>query len=193
MVPAMRMRCGGLGARQIAVAESKQRAAAVRDQLVLDCGRAGRDRTSALRLPTPGVHEPSRWIDLDGLAARDVAIATSRWTEMLSVTASMLVSLLLFRLALECFEPFVPEFFEERLQLSQAFRSRSIQAPCAVPPLAHEPGLLQDVQVLGDRGPRHVEVRGNLARRELTVTDEPQDLAPTRLRERLQACFHPYS
>ena len=51
-------------------------------------------------------------------------------------------------LALQSVEPLVPESVEERLQLGEPLRSRPVQALRAVPPLAHQPGLLENAQVL---------------------------------------------
>src|SRR3954469_6158749 len=90
----------------------------------------------------------------------------------------MLLSLLLFRLAFECLEPDVPELLQEVLELDEPFGTCPIEAPGAVASLAHEPRLLQDVQMLGDRGPGHVEVRRDLARAQLVVADERQNGAP---------------
>src|SRR6266545_4037506 len=89
----------------------------------------------------------------------------------------MLLPLLLFRFAFECLEPDVPELLEEVLELGEPFGTCQVEASGAVASLAHEPRLLQDVQVLGDRGTRHVEVRGDLACAELAVADEREDLA----------------
>src|SRR5919198_4125477 len=118
------------------------------------------------------------------------AIAISRTTVVLSAVASMRALLLSLGLALQRLEPFVPEPVEERPQLAEAFGSRPVQASCAVPPFAHETGLLQDVQVLGDGRPRHVEMRRDLAGRQLPVADERQDAPPSGLRDRFQGRLH---
>src|SRR4051812_3484527 len=83
---------------------------------------------------------------VSGLAA----IVSSRSTDI-SVVVSMLPSLLSFRFPLERLEPGVPEAFEERLEVLEALGPRPVQAPRSVAPLAHEPRLLQDGQVLRDR------------------------------------------
>jgi hypothetical protein len=44
--------------------------------------------------------------------------------------------------------------------------------------------------MLRDRRSRHVEVRRDLARRELVVADESQDPTPARLGDRFERCFH---
>src|SRR6266508_5877301 len=86
--------------------------------------------------------------------------------------------LLLLRFAFECFEPDVPELLEEVLELGEPFGTCPVQPPGAVASLAHEPRLLQDVQVLGDRRPRDVEVRRDLPGAELVVADECENLPP---------------
>ena len=44
--------------------------------------------------------------------------------------------------------------------------------------------------MLRDRRPRHVEMRRDLARRELALADERQDRAPARACDRLEGSFH---
>src|SRR4029453_5730168 len=107
-----------------------------------------------------------------------------------SVVASMLPSLLLLGFAFEGFEPRIPEALEELLELREALGPYAVQASRAVPSLAHEPRLLEDVQVLGDRGARHVEVRRDLAGTHLLVADEGENLPPPRSGDRLQRSLH---
>src|SRR5207249_8589051 len=95
-------------------------------------------------------------------------------------------SLLSFGFALECLEPLVPERLEEGLELRQSLRPGPVEPLRAVPSLGHQTRLLQDAQVLRDRGPRDVELRCDLPRRELAVADERQDLPPPRRCDRLQ-------
>jgi hypothetical protein len=102
----------------------------------------------------------------------------------------MLLPLLLLRFAFECLEPDVPELLEEVLELGQPFGACSVQASRAVASLAHEPRLLQDGEVLGDRRPRDVEVRRDLARGELLVAHESQDPAPRRRGDRPECSLH---
>src|SRR6476660_8426177 len=102
----------------------------------------------------------------------------------------MLLSLLLFRFAFECLEPDVPELLEEVLELGKPFGTCSVQAPRAVASLAHEPRLLQDVQVLVDRRPRDVEVGRDLPGAELVVADEREDLPPPRRGDCLECGLH---
>src|SRR5215218_2362852 len=93
---------------------------------------------------------------VSGLAS----IATSRSSETFSAVLSMLLPLLSFCLAFEGLETRAPELVEERLQLDEPLGTRAVQAPGAVASLAHEPRLLQHAQMLGNRRPRQVEVRG---------------------------------
>src|SRR2546421_9569925 len=102
----------------------------------------------------------------------------------------MLVLLLLFRFAFECLEPDVPELLEEVLELGEPLGTYAVEASGAVASLAHEPRLLQDVQVLGDRRPSHVEMRCDLAGAELLVANESEDLAPPRRCDCLQRSLH---
>src|ERR687887_913884 len=123
---------------------------------------------------------------VSGLAA----IESCRSTAVRSVVASMLLALLLFCLAFEGFEPHVPELLEEFLEFHEAFGACPVQAPGAVASLAHEPRLLQDVQMLGDGRPRHVEVGRDLAGAQLLVANEGQDLSPAWRGNCLQRCLH---
>ena len=69
--------------------------------------------------------------------------------------------------------------------LGEPFGTCAVQPSCAVPALVHEPRLLEDVQVLGDRGPRDVEVGRDLAGAELVVSDEGEDLRASSARRSL--------
>src|SRR6266567_361082 len=125
-------------------------------------GRGSRDAVSPIqRVALSGSTKNSHTVS--GLAA----IAISRSTDVVLIVASMLRLLLSLGLALECVEALVPELFEERLHLGQTFRSRPVKTPRTVASLAHEPRLLQDVQVLGDRRPGDVEMGFDLACGEL--------------------------
>src|SRR6266480_5830377 len=102
----------------------------------------------------------------------------------------MSLLLLLFCFAFECLEPEVPELLQEVLDLDEPLGTCPVEAPGAVASLAHEPRLLQDVQVLGDRRPRDLEVRRDLAGAELSVTDEAQDRAPSRFCDGFECGLH---
>src|SRR4051812_43191084 len=102
----------------------------------------------------------------------------------------MLLPLLLLCFAFECLEPGVPEALEEIAELNEPLGAGPVETSGAVAPLAHEPRLLENVQMLRDRRPRDVEVRGDLACTELTVTHEREDCAPVRRGDRFQRGLH---
>src|SRR5436190_8854412 len=102
----------------------------------------------------------------------------------------MLLALLLLCFAFECLEPGIPESFEEVPELAEPFGTCPVEAPGAVASLAHDPRLLEDVQVLGDRRPGDLEVRRDLAGAELLVADEAQDRAPSRLGDGFDCGLH---
>jgi hypothetical protein len=79
---------------------------------------------------------------------------------------------------------------EELLELREPFGTHAVQASRAVSSLAHEPRLLEDVQVLRDRRARDVEVRRDLARAELARPDERENLPSSRRSDRLQCGLH---
>src|SRR5262249_52190334 len=93
-------------------------------------------------------------------------------------------------LRFECLEPAVPEAVEEVPQLDEPFGTGPVEASGAVASLAHEPRLLQDVQVLGDCRPRDLEMRRDLAGAELVLPDEAQDRAPSRFGDGLERSLH---
>ena len=86
--------------------------------------------------------------------------------------------------ALQDRKPLVPEALEEGHQLLESLGPRPIEAPGSRSTLVHQAGVLKDVQVLGDRGPGHIELRCDLSGRELVRTDEREDLASPRLGDR---------
>src|SRR3954463_11079863 len=90
--------------------------------------------------------------------ANTVSGLASMWTSrsMTSeelVLASTLLPFLGFGLALQLRQAERPEALEELLEVLQSFRTGAVEAPRALTPLAHETGLLEYAQVLGDRGP----------------------------------------
>src|SRR5262245_16657210 len=123
---------------------------------------------------------------VSGLASIEIV----RSTTAVSVVASMFPSLLLLGFAFEGFQPRRPEALEELAELLEALRPHAVQASRAVPSLAHEPRLLEDVQMLGDRRARHVEMGRDLARAQLAVADEGENLTPPRSGDRLQRSLH---
>src|SRR5438132_2985397 len=77
---------------------------------------------------------------VSGLAS----IAISRTTDAVLVALSMLPLLLSFGLLPEHLETIAPEVVQERLQVGESGRVRSVGPFGPVAPLAHESGLLQD-------------------------------------------------
>src|SRR5207244_5924979 len=69
-------------------------------------------------------------------------------------------------------------------------RSRAVQTAGSIATLANEPCLFEYRQVLRDRWTSDVKVRGDLAGRELIVTDEYQNVTPARLSDRFQSGIH---
>ncbi len=92
--------------------------------------------------------------------------------------------------ALEAFEAVVPEAFEKGAEFFQPLRAGTVQAAGTVASFAHEASLLEDAQVLRDRGARDIEVTGDLARGELLAPDEAEDLAAPGLGDGLEGSFH---
>src|SRR5207249_4363362 len=74
VLPAVRVRLGRLGARQVAVGEPKKCPAVLWHELDLHRGRARRDRIRAFDagLPAPRVDEPVGRFELDELAGGNV-------------------------------------------------------------------------------------------------------------------------
>ena len=169
VIPAVAVRGGRLVGRKPAVHEVQARSVALGDEIEL----AGSTSSSQT---------------VSGLAA----IVSSRSTVTVSVAFAMVLLLLLHSLCfpLERSELLVPERIEERLDLREPLRASPVQPLRAVPPFVHQTGLLQDAEVLRDRGPRHVEVRRNLAGAQLPSAHELEDAAPARLGDRSQGGFH---
>src|SRR5439155_5474958 len=109
---------------------------------------------------------------VSGLAA----ITSVRSTITVSVAFATLPLLLSFCLSLQRLELRVPERVEERLQLREPLRACAVQAPGAVPSFVHQTRLLEHTEVLGDRRSRDLELRGDLARRQLVLAYELEDL-----------------
>src|SRR5580765_5782865 len=119
-------------------------------------------------------------------------MASSRSTEVISAVVSTSPALLSLCLALECREAGIPELLQKRLQLQEPLRSRLVEALGAVASLAHQPRLLQDGQMLGDRGPGHVEVRRDVPGGQLALADERQDLPSPGRCDRSERGLHGY-
>jgi hypothetical protein len=95
-----------------------------------------------------------------------------------------------FRLSLELLQAECPEALEELAQLFQSLGAGAVEAPGSFPTLGHEAGLLQYAQVLRDRRAADVEALCDLARRQLVVADELEDLAAAGFRECLNRRLH---
>src|SRR5690348_1454265 len=145
--------------------------------------------SSSARMPIQRVIFASSTRNSQTVSGR-AAIAISRSTVVVSAVLSTMLPLLSFGLPLERGEAIAPELLQECLQLRQPLGSRAVQPPHAVAPLVHQTGLLEHAEVLRDRRPADVEVCGDLARRQLLVPDEAEDLPPVRLGDGLQRRVH---
>lgn len=92
----------------------------------------------------------------------------------------------MFRLALQFRQACVPELAEKLHEFRKAFRSRSVEPPCALSALREEPRFAKNPEVLGNRRTRQVELRCDLSDAQLLVPDESKDVAATRLRNHLE-------
>jgi hypothetical protein len=88
-------------------------------------------------------------------------------------------------------EPSGPVVVQELAELLHLVALGPVQPARAVSAFGHEPGLLEDAEVLRDRRPRDLaEVIGDLGRRTLARPDEPEDLAPSGFCECLERRIH---
>src|SRR5256886_15728837 len=67
---------------------------------------------------------------------------------------------------------------EKVVQLREPLRSHAQNPPRALAALAHQPDVLEHLEVLGDRGLCDREVRRNLAGAQLPARQQPEHLAP---------------
>ena len=89
------------------------------------------------------------------------------------------------------FEAGRPVVVEEVAELAHLVLARLVQAPGAVPSLAHEPGRLEHAEVLRDRRAGDVtEVVGDRRRRELVGPHQPQDLPASGLGQGFEGHVH---
>jgi len=91
---------------------------------------------------------------------------------------------------LEPLEAIGPEAVEKPLELGQALGARPVQPARPVAPLDKETRFPQHGEVLGDGRSRDVEPSRDLARAQLRVPDELEDLAPVRLGQRSRDRVH---
>src|ERR1044072_3255372 len=80
------------------------------------------------------------------LTSRSTTVATSGWS-----TATSPPSLLVLCGDLQALEPVAPERFTKRPQILEPLAPHAVEAFRALAPLVHEPGTLEDSEVLGDR------------------------------------------
>src|ERR671935_1945291 len=92
---------------------------------------------------------------------------------------------LAFRLRLERGEGVRPEVVEVVAKLADSVRIEPVEPPRAVSTLRHEPRLLEDAQMLRDRGPADRQLRRNLAHRERLRPQALEDLSARRVTERI--------
>src|SRR3954454_2612820 len=87
---------------------------------------------------------------------------------------------------LEALQPGRQDVGQEVLQLGEPLGTDAEQAPRPVATLADQAGLLEHLEVLGDRRLRDLELRGDGAGAELPAGEQPQDLAALGLGDRLE-------
>src|SRR5436305_4516334 len=121
-------------------------------------------------------------------ASGGAATRTSCSTTLVSARASATAAppLVLLDDLLEAREAPWQHVGEEAVKVIEALRAHAVEAAGAVAPLAHEPGLLQHLQMLGDRRLRDLEARGDVTRAQLAAGQQPKDLAPLGLCDRLE-------
>jgi len=84
----------------------------------------------------------------------------------------------------------LPELLEVRAQAGESFRAGPVKPASPDPGDRDEADSLEQTQVLGDGRGGHVEARGDVARGELVVEDQPEDLPATRLGDGVQDGVH---
>ena len=80
-------------------------------------------------------------------------------------------------------EDVVPESFEVLAQLAETFDLDAIDASRALRASSNEPGTLEHLEVLRDRGPRDVQPVGELSHRLSPSPQALEDRTPSRIRE----------
>lgn len=97
-----------------------------------------------------------------------------------------------FRGCLQSLDPGVPKCFQVFAGLCQPFRPRPVEPPGTFTAFGHQPGIPQDLQVLGDRRPRYLalEPRGDLAGPHLPLPYQRQDLPAAGFCDGLKRCIH---
>jgi hypothetical protein len=85
---------------------------------------------------------------------------------------------------LQPLETICPELVDELAEAREPLWASAVEAPDPVTALVHQSGMPQHGQVLGDGGTGDLEVRRDLARAQLVIPYEPENLASARLGDR---------
>ena len=115
------------------------------------------------------------------LTSRSTGIDSSLTATTPPSTLDTLPAVVGFGRRLESRQSLAPELVEELAQLGETFGADAVQAPGAVAALIEQSGVLEDAEVLRDRGTGDVEVRRDRARAQLVVADEMQDVTASGL------------
>src|SRR5918996_5574203 len=148
----------------------------------------GRGSSSAFR--------PFHWIILSGsvknsnTVAGPAAIRTSRSTMLRSSTCITFPPFLELSRQRQALQALCPEALHELAQPAEALGPRPVETPSSLPALDDQPGFLQHRQVLGDRGPRDLELVRDLTGGQLPLPDELEDAPAARLGDGAGGGFH---
>src|SRR5689334_5021287 len=116
---------------------------------------------------------------------------TSRVTASASFTVMPVTPLFQLGGTLQLLQLVVPELGQENPQLGEPFRASPVQAARALAALADQPAVTQHLEMLRDGRPGDLaEVRRDLARGQLGMAEQTQDLAPVRLGEGPETLVH---
>src|SRR3954447_24800733 len=157
------------------------------------------DVRNATRKTPPGrgssvASAPIHWTIFSGSVKKpntvsgSAAILTScsRVSVSLGVAGTGLALLLCLRGALESREPRRQHLGDEAVQVGHPLGTHAVQPARALAAFVDEARLAQHLEVLRDCRLRQGEVRDHIARRALAVRQDPQDLAPRGLGDRLE-------
>src|SRR5437588_4885538 len=103
------------------------------------------------------------------------------------------MALLVLGRALQALEVARHDLGQEAVQVGEPLGAHAQQPPRAVPAFVDQAGLLEDLQVLRDRGLAHREARGDLRRAHLAAGEQAHDLATLGLGESLEDLHVTYS
>ncbi|MMZ64814.1 hypothetical protein D1872_271690 [compost metagenome] len=82
--------------------------------------------------------------------------------------------------------PEAVEVSEPALQLEQRIGVKPVARLPAYLPFPDQPRIGEDAKMLGDGGPAHRKMAGQVFQRQLPVAEQTQKLAPGRIRDRLK-------